>query len=493
MFAHDILLVIQHGGLPSHQCADHLYHLKALYAKSKKSYSLFIDFNKAFNSVPHGTLWTVLEQANFSTSTISLIKQLYSFPQDSPKINGRTPHAYLHTRGLRQGCPLSPLLFLTPRGSEFRTYNKKTRRPHMCYKYLGVYLFTHHQAKGLFHMLKAKVQSYFARLSPLPLTLSEKVRLTNSQLVPALAYRLITHCLSPDQVQKLQSLIWAGVASQSITRLVFPKDRFAARPKGGLGIKFLPHSVHVATVNYGLRALCGLAPKSVGPLYVQSILSPNQRASDPVQNSFMDSIHALGISFHSIGPWRPTAIQDLKPGTQLTIKFKSGHASGSVTEATSKWANVSFNDGIYSVDSHTSYTMHMPRQAFMNYSHPSHFQLVPEFLHPQATISEPPTPPHNAHALGVSKQGHLFALQVQHYLEEKSPIQRGCHDASQALTRPLAPGLQGVWLYADGSSGESSHAAACNRCIVADLSCNCEACSLDAPGVVTPDTAPDIS
>ena len=33
----------------------------------------------------------------------------------------------------------------------------------------------------------------------------------------------------------------------------------------------------------------------------------------------------------------------------------------------------------------------------------------------------------------------------------------------------------------------------CNRCVVADLSCNCEACSLDAPEVVTPDTAPDIS
>ena len=33
----------------------------------------------------------------------------------------------------------------------------------------------------------------------------------------------------------------------------------------------------------------------------------------------------------------------------------------------------------------------------------------------------------------------------------------------------------------------------CSRCIVVDLSCNCEACSLDAPGVVTPDTAPDIS
>ena len=87
--------------------------------------------------------------------------------------------------------------FLTPGGFEFLTYNKKTRRPHTCYKYLGVYLFTHHQAKGLFHMLKADIQSYFARLSPLPLTLREKVRLTNSQLVPALTYCLITHSLPP--------------------------------------------------------------------------------------------------------------------------------------------------------------------------------------------------------------------------------------------------------------------------------------------------------
>ena len=95
-------------------------------------------------------------------------------------------------------------------------------------------------------------------------------------------------------------------------------------------------------------------------LYVPTLLSPNQRASDPVQNSFMDSIHALGISFHSIGPWRPIAIRDLTPGTQLTVRFKSGQATGRVTEATSKWANVSFHDGVYSVDTHTSYTMHMP-------------------------------------------------------------------------------------------------------------------------------------
>ena len=131
-----------------------------------------------------------------------------------------------------------------------------------------------------------------------------------------------------------------------------------------------------------------------------------------------------------------------------------------MTEATSKWANVSFHDAVSSVDTHTTYTMHMPCHAVMDYSRPSHLQLVPEFLRPQETIPEPPAPPHNAHALGISQHGHLFALQAQHYLEKKSLEQCGCHDAAEALTRPLAPGLQRPLLYSDGSSGESGHAAA---------------------------------
>ena len=102
----------------------------------------------------------------------------------------------------------------------------------------------------------------------------------------------------------------------------------------------------------------------------------------------------------------------------------------------------------------------MTCRAFMDYSRPSHSQLVPELLRPQATVPEPQTPLHNAHALGVSRYGHLFALEVQHYLEERSLIEWGCHNVSQALTRPPAPGVQRVWLFADGSSGESGHAAA---------------------------------
>ena len=192
------------------------------------SYSLFIDFNKAFNLVPHGTLSTALEPANFSTSTISLIKTIILLPPRQPhnqrphpaclpsnhgtptgmspvscysspststpsstiflpqcppplRTNGRTSHhAYIDDVVIKSedvvdmqnslnyfdgpvkvqaNGTAAQKEFLTPRGSEFLTYNKKTRRPHTCYKYLGVYPFTHNQAKCLFHMLKTEIQS----------------------------------------------------------------------------------------------------------------------------------------------------------------------------------------------------------------------------------------------------------------------------------------------------------------------------------------------
>ena len=107
-----LLSPVQHGGLPHHQCADHIYHLKSLYARSKSSYSLYIEFNKALNSVPLSTLWTELEQSNLSRAAITSVKNLYASPVDPPIIDGHCLHSYLKARGLRQACPLSPLPFL---------------------------------------------------------------------------------------------------------------------------------------------------------------------------------------------------------------------------------------------------------------------------------------------------------------------------------------------------------------------------------------------
>ena len=133
-------------------------------------------------------------------------------------------------------------------------------------------------------MIRSEILSYFSRLSPLPLTLSKKVRLVNSQLIPAVAYRLTAHPLPPQAVASLEDFIWRGLAKGSITRLVSLKDRYASRARGGLGIKCLAHSVHTATVNFALRALHGRAPPSVCGLVTNSLLGPNQHGSDEIQN-----------------------------------------------------------------------------------------------------------------------------------------------------------------------------------------------------------------
>ena len=120
---------IQHGGLPDHHYAHHICHLKGLYASSKSSYSLYIRLNKAFHSIPLSTLWTVLERSNLSRAAITLVKNLYASPVDASEIKEHCPHSYVQGRGLHQGCPLSPLLFIIYISALFSSFSATTPPP----------------------------------------------------------------------------------------------------------------------------------------------------------------------------------------------------------------------------------------------------------------------------------------------------------------------------------------------------------------------------
>ena len=102
----------QYGGLPNHRCSDHIFQILAKYQNCPSSYSLYIDFNKAFNSVPHGSLFRPLEHYRLPSSLIRLIRSLYRSPRDYPAVHGHTGASNLQTRGVRQGCPMSPILFV---------------------------------------------------------------------------------------------------------------------------------------------------------------------------------------------------------------------------------------------------------------------------------------------------------------------------------------------------------------------------------------------
>ena len=74
-------------------------------------YHLYLDLNKAFNSVPHRALWQILSNYNIPHSIINLIQNLYACPHDFPVVNDFALLAAHCIRGLRQGCPMSPILF----------------------------------------------------------------------------------------------------------------------------------------------------------------------------------------------------------------------------------------------------------------------------------------------------------------------------------------------------------------------------------------------
>ena len=108
---HSIIHPTQFSGLPNRRCQDQIFNLLSTFRESVGSYSLYIDFNKAFNSVPHTTLFTVLSRLNFPTHLVNLIQSLYRAPRDFPVVSGHTHSSHLQTRGVRQGCPMSPILF----------------------------------------------------------------------------------------------------------------------------------------------------------------------------------------------------------------------------------------------------------------------------------------------------------------------------------------------------------------------------------------------
>ena len=106
----------QGGFRAGRSCIDNIFPLtqiieKKMATNNEQLHLLFVDLTKAYDTVPIKKLWEVMSTTSVNVKVIKAIKQLYIGATSRIKIGQNLSEPFKITKGLRQGCCLSPTLF----------------------------------------------------------------------------------------------------------------------------------------------------------------------------------------------------------------------------------------------------------------------------------------------------------------------------------------------------------------------------------------------
>ena len=112
----DIIHHLQKAFVKERRIHDHIHLLKSvqthLTTQNEEGFATFLDFTKAYDRVDWDYMFEALDTANFGPIFISWIKLLYRDPMVIILFNGILSRPVYPSRGVKQGCPLSALLFV---------------------------------------------------------------------------------------------------------------------------------------------------------------------------------------------------------------------------------------------------------------------------------------------------------------------------------------------------------------------------------------------
>ena len=114
---HKLLGIGQTACLQNTSCVDNLKDIRRIFTRSCenkrfKGCLVSIDLNKAFDRVDHEYLWKILNKFGFPRVLIDCVKNLYSIASSRVLVNGFLTDQFNIKRSVRQGCPLSMVLFV---------------------------------------------------------------------------------------------------------------------------------------------------------------------------------------------------------------------------------------------------------------------------------------------------------------------------------------------------------------------------------------------
>ena len=114
--AESFILECQNGFRSGRSCTDASYTIKLLMEKrieyDLETHMCFIDFEKAYDMVNRKTLLSVLKKRGINQKTIRILRDIYKRTKIRIKIGNSLDPEYTEvSRGVRQGCPASCILF----------------------------------------------------------------------------------------------------------------------------------------------------------------------------------------------------------------------------------------------------------------------------------------------------------------------------------------------------------------------------------------------
>ena len=97
--------------------ADALQYIRRVIDKGEmtrtKTILVLLDWEKAFDKVLHKALFEALKRMNLPEKIVRLVQMLYNCPEFHTEIDDVKSEWKTQATGIRQGCPLSPYLFIT--------------------------------------------------------------------------------------------------------------------------------------------------------------------------------------------------------------------------------------------------------------------------------------------------------------------------------------------------------------------------------------------